>query len=84
MSRYLIDQLATRSNISVLFGTELAAVHGDTSLQAIDVHERATAETTRLDSGGLFILLELMPRRHGCRPRSLSTATATCSPAPTC
>ena len=25
-----------------------------------------------------------MPRRRGCRPRSRSTATATCSPAPTC
>ena len=29
MSRYLIDQLATRSNISVMFGAEVAGVHGD-------------------------------------------------------
>ena len=29
MSRYLIDQLGTRSNIRVLFATEVAAVHGD-------------------------------------------------------
>jgi thioredoxin reductase (NADPH) len=57
MSQYLIDQLATRSNISVMFGTEVAAVHGDASLQAIDVWDRATAETTRLESGGLFIFI---------------------------
>jgi thioredoxin reductase (NADPH) len=57
MSQYLIDQLATRSNISVMFGTEVAAVHGDASLQGIDVRDRATAETTRLESGGLFIFI---------------------------
>ena len=57
MSRYLIDQLAARSNISVLHRTEVVAVHGDTSLEAIDVHNAATEETTRLDSGALFILI---------------------------
>jgi thioredoxin reductase (NADPH) len=57
MSRYLIDQLATRSNIHKLFRTEVAAVHGDVSLEAIDVRNVATGETTRLESGGLFILI---------------------------
>jgi thioredoxin reductase (NADPH) len=57
MSRYLIEQLSTRSNVSVMFGTEVAAVHGDDSLQAIDVHARASEETNRLKSGGLFIFI---------------------------
>ena len=57
MSRYLIDQLATRANITVMFGAEVAAVHGDASLQAIDVRDTATGETTRLDSGGLFVFI---------------------------
>ena len=57
MSRYLIDQVATRANISVMFGAEAAAVHGDVSLQAIDVRDRATGETTRLESGGLFVFI---------------------------
>lgn len=57
MSRYLIDQLATRSNISMMFRTEVAAVHGDASLSAIDVQDSATAETTRLESGGLFTFI---------------------------
>jgi thioredoxin reductase (NADPH) len=57
MSRYLVDQLAARSNIHVLPRTEVVAAHGDTSLEAIDVHDAATGETTRLDSGGLFIFI---------------------------
>ncbi|HET7484371.1 MAG TPA: FAD-dependent oxidoreductase [Solirubrobacterales bacterium] len=55
MSRYLVDQLATRSNIEVMFGTEVEAVHGESSLEAIEIS--AGEETTRLDSGGLFIFI---------------------------
>jgi len=57
MSRYLVDQLATRENIRVLFGSEVAAAHGDASLEAIDVRTIETGETQRLESGGLFIFI---------------------------
>src|SRR5215211_3102530 len=57
MSRYLVDQIATRSNISVMARTEVVAAHGDDSLEAIEVHNNATEETTRLDSGGLFVFI---------------------------
>ena len=57
MSRYLTDQLATRSNVRVLSRTEVTAAHGDTSLDAIDVRQATTGETTRLESGGLFIFI---------------------------
>jgi thioredoxin reductase (NADPH) len=57
MSRYLTDQLAGRSNINVLTRTEVAAAHGESSLEAIDVLNAATGETTRLESGGLFIFI---------------------------
>ncbi len=57
MSQYLVDQLATRANIRVLYRTEAVAAHGDTSLEAIDVRDAATAETSRLASGGLFIFI---------------------------
>ncbi len=57
MSRYLIDQLATRSNIDVMFGTEVTAVHGANSLEAIDVRDTATGGTSQLASGGLFIFI---------------------------
>ncbi len=57
MSRYLIDQLNSRSNIGVLHRTEVVAAHGETALAAIDVRDGDTGETTRLESGGLFILI---------------------------
>jgi len=41
----------------VLYRTEVVAAHGETSLEAIDVHDASTGGTTRLDSGGLFIFI---------------------------
>jgi len=57
MSQYLVDQVAARPNIRIMFGADVAAVHGDLSLEAIDVRESATGATTRLESGGLFIFI---------------------------
>ncbi len=57
MSRYLVDQLGTRSNIRVLARTQVVAAHGDVSLEAIDVHNSETDETTTLDSGGLYLFI---------------------------
>ena len=85
MSRYLVDQLAARPNIDVRFGAEVAAVHGDASLEAIDVRDRATGAT---DAARLRRPVHLHRRRRarpaGCRPRSRSTSAASCSPARTC
>ena len=57
MARYLIDQLAARPNIETLLGAEVAGVHGEVSLEAIDVRHSAGQETTRLESAGLFIFI---------------------------
>jgi thioredoxin reductase (NADPH) len=57
MSQYLVDQIAARPNIRTLYRTEVAAAHGDTSLDAIDIRDAATGELTRLESGGLFIFI---------------------------
>jgi thioredoxin reductase (NADPH) len=57
MSRYLIDQLALRPNIRTLYRTEVMAAHGDSSLEAIDIRDSATGETSRAASGGLFIFI---------------------------
>jgi thioredoxin reductase (NADPH) len=57
MSRYLIDQLATRPNIEIRCNTQVAAAHGETSLEALDVVDSSSGETTRLESGGLFIFI---------------------------
>ncbi len=57
MSRYLIDQLASRANVHVRYRAEVTAAHGENSLEAIDVHDAASGETERLESGGLFIFI---------------------------
>jgi thioredoxin reductase (NADPH) len=57
MSQYLIDQLATRPNIEIRFSTEVAAAHGEDSLEALDLCDSATREMTRVSSGGLFIFI---------------------------
>jgi thioredoxin reductase (NADPH) len=56
MSRYLIDQIASRPNIWTLFGTQVVAAHGESSLEAIEVANGA-GKTQRLESGGLFIMI---------------------------
>jgi thioredoxin reductase (NADPH) len=57
MSRYLVEQLGTRANIRTLSRTEVAAAHGDSSLEEIDIRDAATGETTRVATGGLFIFI---------------------------
>jgi thioredoxin reductase (NADPH) len=57
MSRYLIDQLALRSNIRVRYRTEVVAARGDVSLEALDVSDAATGEISHTASGGLFIFI---------------------------
>jgi thioredoxin reductase (NADPH) len=57
MSHYLVDQLAGRPNIRVLYRSEVVVAHGNASLEAIDVANSDTGETERLESGGLFIFI---------------------------
>jgi thioredoxin reductase (NADPH) len=57
MSQYLVEQLATRANIDVLYRSEVVAAHGDSALEAIDIRSSATGETSRVASGGLFIFI---------------------------
>ena len=57
MSHYLVDQLHRQSNVNVLIGSEVAAVHGDGHLAAIDIRDCASGGIRRVDCGGLFIFI---------------------------
>ena len=57
MSKYLIDQIATRPTIRTLFHSEVVAARGAEALEEIDVSSSQTGETTTLESGGLFIFI---------------------------
>jgi thioredoxin reductase (NADPH) len=57
MSQYLVDQVRRKSNIAVELQAEVAAVHGDVKLEAIDIRDRANGAEARCPSGGLFIFI---------------------------
>jgi thioredoxin reductase (NADPH) len=57
MSRYLVEQLATRPNIKVAFGTEVVAARGDGALESLEIRNAANGETATVESGGLFIFI---------------------------
>jgi thioredoxin reductase (NADPH) len=57
MSRYLIDQLAARPNVHVLYRTEVVEARGTNTLEAIEVRNSDTGERTQLESGGLFLFI---------------------------
>jgi len=57
MSYYLIEQLRAKSNIAVRLQSEVAAVHGDTHLTAIEIRDRGSGAVTRQECGGLFVFI---------------------------
>jgi thioredoxin reductase (NADPH) len=57
MSHYLIEQLRSKSNISVRLGSELHSVHGDNKLSAVEILERASGAVRQYACGGLFIFI---------------------------
>ena len=57
MSQYLIEQLRGKSNIAVKLQSEVQAIHGDTSLTAIDIREAGSNNVRRYDCGGLFVFI---------------------------
>ena len=57
MSRYLIEQLGGKPNLTVQLRSEVVAAHGDTHLTAIDIRDGASAKVRRHDCGGLFVFI---------------------------
>jgi thioredoxin reductase (NADPH) len=57
MSRYLIEQLGGKSNVTAQLRSEVVAAHGDTHLTAIDIRDGASATVSRHECGGLFIFI---------------------------
>ena len=57
MSRYLIEQLAGKSNIAVRLNSEVQAAQGQTHLETIDIADRRDKSVTRHPCGGLFVFI---------------------------
>jgi thioredoxin reductase (NADPH) len=61
MSAYLRGELERTGNITVLLGTEVAAVHGTGRLEAVTIVDRATGTTRTLPAPALFVLIGAEP-----------------------
>ncbi|WP_284617648.1 FAD-dependent oxidoreductase [Aquabacterium humicola] len=57
MSHYLVEQLRGKPNIHVALRSEVRAVHGEKLLNAIDLFDRPSGQTKRIDSGGVFVFI---------------------------
>jgi thioredoxin reductase (NADPH) len=57
MSRYLIDQIAANDGIRIETRSEVVGLAGDSGLEAVDVLDRGTAETTRRRCTVLFVMI---------------------------
>ena len=57
MSHYLIEQMKTKSNIRVELQSEVVAVHGGETLEALDVVNGTTGKTDRRGAAALFIMI---------------------------
>jgi thioredoxin reductase (NADPH) len=57
MSRYLIDQIAQHGGIRVEARSEVAGLHGEDRLEALDVIDRVTGATSRRDCAVLFVMI---------------------------
>jgi thioredoxin reductase (NADPH) len=61
MSAYLSERVAANPRIRVRLHTELRAVEGAERLEAVRLENTATGESTREESGGIFILIGAVP-----------------------
>ena len=57
MSRYLVEQIRGKRNIAVSLRSEIAAVHGDTQLTAIDIRDGSSGKARREESSALFVFI---------------------------
>lgn len=61
MSDYLLSRLEKEPSITIRYQTEMTALHGDDTLEAITVHDKSTGEDTRIDTCGVFVMVGAAP-----------------------
>jgi thioredoxin reductase (NADPH) len=62
MSQYLQDQIAATENIQVRTRVNVVGAQGETSLEAITIHNTDTGEDETLPAGALFVFIGAAPR----------------------
>ena len=67
MSHYLIEQIEKTPNIHVEFNSSVAAVHGETRLEAISVECCTSGEINKVPACSLFIFIGAQPQTEWLR-----------------
>lgn len=68
MSSYLVRRVEQTHNIEVLRSTEVLSMHGGTHLDAIEIRNARSGETTRLQVSALFSFIGAVPRTEWLPP----------------
>ncbi|MEL6225206.1 MAG: FAD-dependent oxidoreductase [Cyanobacteria bacterium J06627_8] len=61
LSQYLVERITQKSNIEVLFQTQVTGLAGDTSLQQIEIINHRDQLTQRIDTRRLFVCIGGVP-----------------------
>jgi len=61
MSSYLIDRIASRTNVELVTATEVVAVHGNGRLESADLRDRRDGRTERVPVSGVFAMIGADP-----------------------
>jgi thioredoxin reductase (NADPH) len=61
LSEYLVNRIRAAANIEVLIQTEVTALHGDESLEAITLRNNQTGDAHRAETRNLFLCLGGVP-----------------------
>lgn len=61
MSDYLSQRLLSHPRVTVRFGAEIAALHGDKRLASVGIRDRATGEVTPVPATAAFIMIGAAP-----------------------
>lgn len=62
MSSYLVQRVEQADNIELMRNTEVTAMHGGANLDAVDIRNKRTGETARLEIAALFSFIGAVPR----------------------
>lgn len=61
MSDYLVNEIGSLPNVTVLTGTEIADARGDQRLRALLLRDRTTGVTREVNASAVFILIGAIP-----------------------
>jgi len=61
MSSYLSERLVAHPRITIHYGTRMTALHGETDLDGITIHDRTSGQDWRLNTRAVFIMVGAAP-----------------------